>query len=166
MNTDLFQSCGDCWVLPTGWRRVQHFQSIIFQDLKHSAGVSSPSLGFCIVMLPKAQLTLYSRMSGSRRVTTPSWLSGSLRPFLYSSVYSCHLLISSAVSVLYWAHLCMKYSVHISNFLEISGLSHSVVFFCFFAVVHLEPCINTLSQGGVFYACVLNGSQSPAEVWL
>ena len=30
-------------------------------------------------------------MSGSRWVITPSWLSGSWRSFLYSSVYSCHL---------------------------------------------------------------------------
>ena len=49
-------------------------------------------------MLPKAHLTSHSRMSGSRSVITPSWLSGSWRSFLYSSsVYSCHLfLISSA----------------------------------------------------------------------
>ena len=43
-------------------------------------------------MLPKAHLTSTSRMSDSRWMTTPSWLSKSLRPFLYSSsVYSCHL---------------------------------------------------------------------------
>ena len=49
-------------------------------------------------MLPKAQLTSHFSMSGSRWVTTPSWLPRSLRPFMYSSsVYSCHLfLISSA----------------------------------------------------------------------
>ena len=49
-------------------------------------------------MLPKAHLTLHSRMPGSRWVTTLLWLSRSLRPFLYSScMYSCHLyLISSA----------------------------------------------------------------------
>ena len=48
-------------------------------------------------MLPKAHLTFHSRMSDSRWVITPSWLSGSWRSFLYSSsVYSCHLLISSA----------------------------------------------------------------------
>ena len=46
-------------------------------------------------MLPKAHLTSHSRMSGSSLVTTPSWLSRSLRPFLYSSsIYSCQLLIS------------------------------------------------------------------------
>ena len=36
-------------------------------------------------------------MFGSRWITTPSWLSRSVRPFLYSSsVFSCHFLISSA----------------------------------------------------------------------
>ena len=37
-------------------------------------------------MLPKAHLTSHSRMSGYRWVITPSWLSGSLRPLLYSSL--------------------------------------------------------------------------------
>ena len=51
-------------------------------------------------MLPKAHLTLHSRMSGSRWVITPSWLSGSWRSFLYSSsVYSCHFFLLSSVSV-------------------------------------------------------------------
>ena len=51
-------------------------------------------------MLPKAHLTLHSRMYGSRWVTTPSWLSVSLRPFLYSSsVYPCYLILISSASV-------------------------------------------------------------------
>ena len=51
-------------------------------------------------MLPKTYLSSYSRMCGSRWVITPSWLSGSLRSFLYSSsVYSCHLFLMSSVSV-------------------------------------------------------------------
>ena len=68
-----------------------------------------------------------------------------VKPFLYSSsVYSCHLfLISSAsvksIPVLYWAHLCMKCSFGISNFLEeISSLSHSVVFLYFFVLITEE----------------------------
>ena len=45
----------------------------------------------------KAHLTSHSSMSGTRWVLIPSWLSGSLRIFLYSSsVYSYHFLISSA----------------------------------------------------------------------
>ena len=62
--------------------------------------------------------------------------------FLYSySLYSCHFLISSAsvrsitISVVYRAHPCMKYSLDISSFLaDISSLSHSIVFFYFFAL--------------------------------
>ena len=51
-------------------------------------------------MLLKAHLTSQSRMSGSRVVTTPSWLSRSLRPIWHSSyVYSCHLFIISFASV-------------------------------------------------------------------
>ena len=75
---------------------VQYFDSII-RIWNSSTGIPSPPLAFFVVMLPKAHLTSYSRMSGSRWVITPSWLSGSWRSFLYnSSVYSCHLLISSA----------------------------------------------------------------------
>ena len=44
-----------------------------------------------------------------------------------------------SISVLYLAHLCMKYSLGISNFLEeISSLSHSVVFLYFFALIAEE----------------------------
>ena len=51
-------------------------------------------------MLPKAHLTLHSRMSGLRWVITPSWLSGSWRSLFYSSsVYSCHLFLISSASV-------------------------------------------------------------------
>ena len=50
-------------------------------------------------MLPKAHLTSHSRMSGSRWVITSSWLSGSWRSLLYSSVYSCHLFLISSASV-------------------------------------------------------------------
>ena len=60
---------------------VQHFHSIIFQDLKY-------------LMLPKVNLTSVSRTSDSRWVIMPSWLCGLWRSFLYSSfVYSCHLFL-------------------------------------------------------------------------
>src|SRR5574337_267171 len=43
------------------------------------------------------------------------------------------------ISVLYRAHLCMKCSLGVSNFLEeISSLSHSVVFLYFFALIAEE----------------------------
>ena len=51
-------------------------------------------------MLPKVHLTSHSRVSGSKWVISPSWLSGSLRSFLFSSsVYSCYLLLLSPASV-------------------------------------------------------------------
>ena len=51
-------------------------------------------------MLPKAHLTSYLRMFGSRWVITPLWLSESLRFFFNSSsVYSCHLFLMSSASV-------------------------------------------------------------------
>ena len=65
-----------------------------------STGIPSPPLALFIVMFPKAHLTSHSRMSGYRWVIIPFWLSGSLRPFLYSfSVYSCQLFLISSASV-------------------------------------------------------------------
>ena len=50
---------------------VQHFYSIIFQDLKfNSTGIPSPPLALFIVILPKVLLTLHSRMSLSSWVIT------------------------------------------------------------------------------------------------
>ena len=103
-------------------------------------------------MLPEDHLTSHSRMSGSRWVITPLWLSGSLRSFWYSSsVYCCHLLISyaSVRSIPFLSfigvHLCMKCSLDSSNFLEeISSLSHSIIFLYFCALiteeVFISPC--------------------------
>ena len=69
------------------------FTASSFRIWNSSAGIPSTSLALCVVMLPKAHLTSLSRMSGSRYVITPSWLSGSWRSFLYSSsVHSCHPL--------------------------------------------------------------------------
>ena len=60
------------------------------------------------------------------------------------SIFCCFSV--HAISVLYQAHLCLKCSLGISNFLEeISSLSHSVVFLYFFAFIAEEgflifPC--------------------------
>ena len=78
MKIDLFQSCGHCWVFQICW---QHECSILtassFRIWNSSTLIPSPPLILFIVMLLKAQLTSHSRMSGSRWVITPSWLSGS-----------------------------------------------------------------------------------------
>ena len=142
MKIHLFQSYGCCWVFQICWHiECSTFTASSFRILNSSTGIPSPPLALFVVMLPKAHLTSHSRMSGSRWVITPLWLSGSWT-FLYSSVYSCHLFLISSASVrsipffvLYWAHLCMKCSLGISNFLEeISSISYSIVFLYFFAL--------------------------------
>ena len=75
------------------------FTASSFRIWNSSTGIPSPSLALFLVMLPKAHLTSHSRMSGSRWVITPSWLSGLWRSFLYSSMYSCHLFLISSVYV-------------------------------------------------------------------
>ena len=86
MKTDLFQSCGHCWVFRICWHtECSTFTAASFRIWNRWTEIPSPPLALFIVMLPKAHLTLHSRISGSRLVITPSWLSGSRRSFLYSS---------------------------------------------------------------------------------
>ena len=101
MKTDLFQAHGNCWVIQIFWHvECSTFTASSFRIWNSSTGISSFPLVLFIVMLPKAHLTLHSRMSVSRWVVTPSWLSRSRRSFLYSSsVYSYHLFLISSSSV-------------------------------------------------------------------
>ena len=64
----------NCWHIE--WST---FPASSFMIWNSSAGIPSPPLALLLVMLPKAHLTSHSRMSGSRWVTTPLWLSRSLR---------------------------------------------------------------------------------------
>ena len=100
MKTDIFQSCGHCWVLQICWDiECSTFTASSFRMWNSSTGIPSHPLALFVVMLSKAHLTSHSRMSGSRWVITPLWLSGSWRTFLYSSsVYSCHLFLISSAS--------------------------------------------------------------------
>ena len=82
MKTDLFQSCGHCWVFQICWHiECSPWIASSFRIWNSSAGIPSPPLALFVVMLPKAHLTSHSRVSGARRVITPSWLSGSWRYF-------------------------------------------------------------------------------------
>ena len=116
-------------------------------------------------MFPKAYLTSHSRMSGSRWLITPSWLSGSWRYFLYSfSVYSCQLFLISSASVRSIPFLSFIVPIFawnvplVSHFLEeISSLSHSIVFLYFFALITEEGFLifllffGTLIQMGISF---------------
>ena len=82
MKTDLFQSCGHCWVFQICWHiECSTFSPSSFRIWNSSTGIPSPPLALFVVMLSKAHLTSYSRMSGYRWVITPLWLSGSWRSF-------------------------------------------------------------------------------------
>ena len=54
------------------------FTASSFRIWKSSTGIQSLPLVLVIVMLPKAHLTLHSRMSGSMQVITSLWLSSYL----------------------------------------------------------------------------------------
>ena len=77
----LLWSWNENWPFPVLWPPlsfpnllaywVQHFNSIIFRIWNSSSGIPEPPLALFVGMLPKAHLTLHSRMSGSRWVITP-----------------------------------------------------------------------------------------------
>ena len=65
MKTDLFQSCGHCWVFQICWHiECSIFTALSFRIWNSSTEIPSPPLALFVVMLPKSHLTSYSRMSG------------------------------------------------------------------------------------------------------
>ena len=132
------------WLFPVLWPLLfSKFAGILsaalsqhhLRILNSSAGILSLPPALFILMLPKAHLALHSRMSGSRWVITPSWLSGSWISFLYSySVYCCHLFLISSASVRSIPFLSFILPIFTWNvpwvsliFLKRSSLSHSIV---------------------------------------
>ena len=57
MKTDLFQSCGHCWVFQISWHTGRTLTASSFRIWNSSPGIPSPPLAFLVVMLPKAHLT-------------------------------------------------------------------------------------------------------------
>ena len=135
------------WVFQIHWH-IEYSTLMVsssFRILNNSAGILSPALPSFLVMLPKAHL--HSRMSDSRWVTTLSWYSGSLSPFLYSSsVYSCHLFLVSARSLPFLSFPCLAWNAPLlsSVFLKISLVFPILVFsfmslHCSFKKAFLSP---------------------------
>ena len=110
MKTDLFQSCGQCWVFQICWHIECSTSTASSVRISNSStGIPSPPLALFVVMFSKAHLTSHSSMYGSTSVIIPLWLSWSWRSFLYSSsVYSCHLFLISSASVHYLILNCWK----------------------------------------------------------
>ena len=62
MKTDLFQSCGLCWVFQICWHiECSTFTASSFRIWNSSTGIISAPLALFVVMLPKAHLTSHSR---------------------------------------------------------------------------------------------------------
>ena len=95
MRIDLFQSCGHCWVFQICWHiECNTLMASSFRVLNSFTGIPSYSPALLTAALPKAHLTLLSRMSGSGWLTTSSQQSGSLRSFC--TVLPCILSLSSS----------------------------------------------------------------------
>ena len=84
MKADIFQSGGHCWIFQI-CRHIECSTSTAssFRIWNRSVGIPLPLLALFIVVLPKAHLTSHPRISSFRSVTSPLWLSRSLRSFLY-----------------------------------------------------------------------------------
>ena len=92
-----FQSDIHCWVFQICWHiECSTLTASSFRIWSSSALIPFPPITLFLVMLPRAHLSSHSRISSSRWVITPSWLSGWLGPFLYSYVYSCHAFLISS----------------------------------------------------------------------
>ena len=111
MKTDLFQSCGHSWIVQICWHiECRTFTASSFRIWKSSARIPSPPLALFLLMLPKVHLTLQSRMSGSRWVITPSWLSGPWR-------YFWSQMPSDSDMYKVWQHWCKL--IRMSNYINI-----------------------------------------------
>ena len=99
-----WKCCVHCWVFQICRHIVcSTLIASSFRTWNSSTEIPSPPLALSIVMIPKAHLTSHSKMSGSRWLTIPLWLSGSLRPFLVW--FFCNLFLISYASVWSWSFL-------------------------------------------------------------
>ena len=93
VKTDLFQSCGHCWVFQICWHTECNTLTLSFRILNSSVGIPSPPLVLFIVLLPKAHLTSHSKMSGPKWVVYhPDYLG---HKDLFCTVLLCIIATSS-----------------------------------------------------------------------
>ena len=114
-------------------------------------------------MLSNAHLTLHSRMCSSSWVITPGWLSGSLRPFLYSSsVYSCHRFLMSSASVrplLFLSFLCPSLHEMFLWYLQFSWWDlSSFPFYCFLLFLCIDQ-LRRLSYLSLLFSGTLHSNE-------
>ena len=141
MKTDLFQSCGHCWVFQICWHiECSTFTASSFRMQTSSAGIPSPPLALFVVMLPQAHLTSHSRMSGSRHGVS-EW--SNHHDYLghediFCTVLLCILFLISSASVRSLPFLSFIVPIFAWNIPWVSpiffSLSYSIVFLFFTAL--------------------------------
>ena len=109
MKTDLFQSCGHCWVFQICWHiKFSTFTVSFFRILNSSAGIPSPPLALFVVMLSNA-FTLLQIVAVVQSLTRV-WLFVTLRTAacqvsLSFTIYQSLLKLMSIKSVMLSNHL-------------------------------------------------------------
>ena len=92
------------WATELNWTECNILTTSSSTIWKNSAENLSLPLALFVVICPKVHMNLHSRMSGYRwhwsSSTKPSWLSGSISPFLYIySMHPCLLFLTYSASV-------------------------------------------------------------------
>ena len=142
MKTDLFQSCGHCWVFQICWHiECSTFTASSFSIWNSSTGIPSPPLALFIMMLPKAHLTshswcgfLHTTMQISHNYTyVPSFLSFSSLPSHPSRSSQ-----SARVGSLYYTATSHQPS---------TPILHMIVYICWFydttfSIIPLSPSLS------------------------
>ena len=133
MITDLFQSCGHCWVFQICWNiECSTFTASSFRIWNSSSGIPSPPLALFIVKIPKAHLTLHSRMSGCTWVITPSGYLGheDLFCIVLLWILATHLFLIPSASVRSMPFLSFKGPIFAWNvpLVSLIFLKRSLVF--------------------------------------
>ena len=100
MKTELFQSCGHCWVYQICWHiECSTFTASSFRIWNSSTGIPTPPLVLLIVMLSKAT---WLHIPGCLALGEWSyhWDYMGLEDLFYTVLlYSCHLVLISSASV-------------------------------------------------------------------
>ena len=135
MKTDLFESCGHCWVFQICCHiEGSTLTASCFRIWNSSAGIPSSPLALFVVMLPKAYFVFQDVwLYVSDHTIVIIWV---MKIFLYSfSVYSCHLFLISCASVKSMPFLSFIVPNFASNIPLVSLIflmrSQSFPFYCF-----------------------------------
>ena len=140
-----------------------------FRIWNSSAGIPSPPLALCVVMLPKAHLTSPSRMSALGEWPHHHSYLGHQDLFLYSSsVYTCHLFLISSASVRYIPFLSFIVHVFAWNFQIFSSYSDfpNYRYMSFWRKFDLGSKQRSLTIFGYYvFFCVTSKTEQSSLLW-